>query len=150
MPDQTHPVCIERWLDRWVPEDARRPFHAVNLGHDRAVDEAGRLENFLVAEVWLLFPKRIADRVVLLGKQGVQYFKTEPPVVRKATQRDASFWISWEQVLVIKVEPAIRLQSAGWVSSQAQCLFDALAIDLGRIPPLRIFVAVGREAGVER
>src|SRR3712207_1045811 len=80
---------------------------------------------------------RSADRVVLLGEQRVQAREPEPPVLVEAGGVDAGLLGVGEQAAVVA-----DLELAVLHRAQAVLLLLAGPVDLGRVPPVGLGVAV--------
>jgi hypothetical protein len=105
----------------------------------------------LICQVIFVLSEFVTDAVMLLSKQRVQQFQAEPPVVRETAEGESGFRIKRQKKFRIEVKLPSRNQIARlWIGAQMKRFRNRFAINLRSIPPLGIFVSVGRVAGVER
>ena len=139
---QAPPVGVHGTLGDRVGDHRRGPFHGVDLGHQRGVDQACVVVQPLVVLVRILLLEHRRDGVVFLGEQLVQHAQADPPVLVEAGDRLATDEIGRQGAVRIDLQLAI--------DEGADLVVGGLvaAVQLRTVPPVSVVVAVsGRLAG---
>ena len=71
--DYSVPIDMHGRNHGGMRQNSRRPFHRMNLRHQRRIDQAGLLKELFVAPVRVFQSKLFANGIVLGYEQGMQH-----------------------------------------------------------------------------
>ncbi len=111
----------------------------MNFRDQRAIYQPRPLEELLVVPVRIDQLQRVADRVMLARKQGMEQAQSDPPVVVEAGKIDSGMARVRRQHAV-----GANRDLAVLLGADLHLLGAAVAVDLSRIPPVRVEIAERR------
>ena len=141
--EQAPPVGVHGALGDRIGDHRRSPFHGVDLGHQRRVDQPRAVVQPLVALRRVLLLELAGDGVMFEGEQLVQHAQPHPPVLIEAGDRLAAEQLVRQRAVGVDLEFAVDKRTHLVID------FLAAAIQLRTVPPVGVVVTVGlRLAGI--
>ncbi len=138
--EDAEPVDAHSGDHRRMADDRRSPFDRVNLGDECRRDQARPLEDLLIRPAGVLVAQSVADGVVLQDEQSVHHGEAHP---EPGHARRVPFGVVREQRPV----PG-DLEFAVLSRAQLPLGVQAVAVELGCVPPVRFLVDVRRRQPV--